>query len=66
MRAHLTLPGLTLLPQFGKALQSLGWGAQFPLRKRVHLLSQLQETNLGSPYSEKVLHGKDTITKEIT
>lgn len=34
MRADLTLPGLTLLPQLGKALQSLGWGHPVPIKKK--------------------------------
>lgn len=34
MRADLTLPGLTLLPQLGKALQFLGWGHPVPIKKK--------------------------------
>lgn len=50
----------------GKALQSLGVGTPVSNQKKVSLLPQLKETNLGSHYSEKVFHGKDTRTKEMT
>lgn len=67
MRVGRTLPWPRTPASAWESPAVLGGGdTQFLFRKRVNLLPQLKETNLGSHYSEKVLHGKDSRTKEIT
>lgn len=65
MRVDLTLPDLTVLPQLGRALQSLGLGHPVPIKKWGEPPVSAQRDKPGEPYSEKVHHGRDTITKEI-
>lgn len=68
MRVDLTLPWpRTPASAWGSPTVFRGRDTQFLFRKRLSLLPQLKETNLGwGHYSEKVLHGKDMRTKEIT
>lgn len=67
MRVDLTLPWPhTPASAWESPAVLAGGDTQFLFRNGVSPLPQLQETNLGNHYSEKVLHGKDTRTKEIT
>lgn len=68
MKVELTLPWPHIPTSAWESPAVLG-GVGAPSsysEERVSLLPQLKESNLGSHYSEKVLQGKDTRTKEIT
>lgn len=65
MRVDLVFSALAL--SLGEPCRPWGRDSQFPFRKkRVSLLPQLRDKPGEALVSEKILHGKDIITKEIT